>query len=534
MIRILFLVLALSIPFAAAEAQSRQSNPGRMIFDFSGDSTLLGDPRVPAEEGTRLFIEYQGRLTMGLLMGEPVIMVKMKYDIIGGSITIPTMEPGQERYETIGLDQIPTIARDKIGIHEMKMMFHFATSGAEDVRILEDGGAFLRAGEYGFNMPGSPLWDEVFVISMGDFTDRGVEYMGAERAKGFWRQGLSLTSTEIHDALINLYDLHAWWAKNNTIPEYKATMRAVERLRDGIQVSYGYKNFLPSLFEGRPEQDMAYDLARQGKNNSEAVRFTFDSWFDKFFWTRAQARENYFEEYGAALEYARIALEKLRKLPPNLRIGDNHAPYRQAVADARNLVEEVRDIRAAFRPEGVDPQTLPRGAEQQMDGVYQVARIDGQRWLTEQGTDRQIREMTPDMFLIQESLVVVASALDRRYPCENGKISIPGIDPVTWEAETFFEFDCRKGWAYLFAIPEKGTDKKDAIISHFQIRIFDGARRTFNPSPPKACQQKFMKTAEIDGRSYRLNVYMEIVEDLGSVTFEEGNWAGTVLCLRRG
>lgn len=532
-VMILLLVLAMAMP---ALAQDRQKNPGRMIFDFSGEATLEGDARRPAEAGTRLLIDYDGRLTMGLLMGEPVIMVRMKYQIIGGSVTIPTVEPGKPKYETIDLDQIPSIARDKIGIYDMKMVFHFETPGNQDVRILEDGGAFMKANEYSFNVPGSPNWNQVFVTSLGDFTDRGIEYLDAESAKAFWGRGLALIDNEIHDAKLTLHDLHLWWRENNTIPEYKATMRAVERLRDAIQISYGYENLLVRLFEGKPEQDMAYKLAQEARTKENEVKLSFDNWFEDNWWWRVRERDNYFVEYGEAADYAREALRKLGNLPPNLRIGDNHEPYRQAVADAARMIEEVQAYRAAFQPEGVNPSTLPRGSEQRIDGTYEVVRDEENKsWVTEQGTGRRIRELSRDWeVLVQGAFLVVAPHQRHRYDCSGGTVQIHGKDPETGEEVTRFEFDCGSGFAFLWQGFAPNSDRNTENPNFLVLEIFDGAVRHFNPQNPKPCTGvHFLVTKETDGRSYRLDFDMQVIKENGPTVFKEGRSEGSLLCLRR-
>ena len=117
-------------------AQSQHA--GKMSFEFKGQSAVTGDPARPSSDGARVLIEYDGVLTMGTLLGEPVIMVRMKYKLLGGSVTIPTFEPGESPYETIDLDQIPTKEKRRPMVANpsgMNMALARTTSGSPPPRV---------------------------------------------------------------------------------------------------------------------------------------------------------------------------------------------------------------------------------------------------------------------------------------------------------------------------------------------------------------------------------------------------------------
>ncbi|WP_297341254.1 hypothetical protein [Pseudophaeobacter sp.] len=409
-------------------AQSQHS--GKMSFEFKGQSAVTGDPARPSSDGARVLIEYDGVLTMGTLLGEPVIMVRMKYKLLGGSVTIPTFEPGESPYETIDLEQIPTKARSLVDLYGFKMAFHFTTAGPERVLVIEDGGAVMKAEQYSFNLPGSPDWDEVFVTSLGDFTDKGVEFMSAEEAFQIWKGGLNLFDVEVHDVKLTMHDLHMWWAENNERPRYRATLRALKRVQEGIGLAYGFLTAANEVLGVSPTLQESYGAFARGDTDRTSFGGELYGLSD---------RDDYLPEYARAADLAEEALRKLQFLPESIKQGDNHLPYYTAVGQANEIIGQVAEWRRTYKSEDVDPDTLPVGVEQDFDdAVKQFKKFHvssryegGERsgWIIDPANgNRPIRRMDYNEALIWGKVIVRTGLA---YRCERGLAKIPYFEPAS-------------------------------------------------------------------------------------------------------
>ncbi|TNF64086.1 MAG: hypothetical protein EP307_03785 [Rhodobacteraceae bacterium] len=156
-------------------------------------------------------------------------------------------------------------------------------------------------------------------------------------------------------------------------------------------------------------------------------------------------------------------------------------------------------------------------------------KVDRSKMIVEIATGTRIGKLPWGYTLIDGVYLIDVGQFGTRHDCAGGKVGIPALDPRTLTEVNRFEFPCAGGFGQILSW-RQGTDEQPM---EFRLRVFDGARREMDPGPePAPCTGlKFMKTAEIDGRAYRLDASLTVIEDLGPVKHAEGRHAGDALCL---
>ncbi|WP_415920401.1 hypothetical protein [Tateyamaria sp. SN6-1] len=309
MIRILALLLAI-----LASPLSAQT----MAFETEGNGSQL--PGVGAsQDGATILYDWQSQIKLGLLLGEPVISARFKWQLIGGQVTLPNSGPG-DRYETRRLDMLPTEAAQHVGLYEVKMRLTFRTPGGQRYDMIVDVGAPAAQGqEWSFNSPGSPDWDETF-LRRGSTAD----FIQEDSAKTIWRNGLVLEFAEIETAALSLSDLHAWYYKNNPRAQIDAVEEAISRINTGIALTYGFETGFTA-----PPGPLPLATTRKG-------------------WAEAQKQ----------LADRKAKLAKLMRVEDKWRLGANPEPYREAKKQAQLILRSAERERDSFEPQGVSMLAL--------------------------------------------------------------------------------------------------------------------------------------------------------------------------------
>lgn len=367
---------------------------------FSGSDRVRGAHHPT--EGAILNFSWEVEARLGLLLGEPVVSIRFKWDSPSGIATIPTLSPDGRKYNTIPLSQLPQDLQAMPRLMDVKVRLT-VSDGRSLMHIVADVGITGKQGEWSFNVPGSPDWDE-FLLIPGSET-----YLGEEEAKSAWKRGLTLGDAVLEEATISLYDLHEAYMKGYEDRErYRGLGMAFNRLADGLYRSYGIeaqgvKNGWTKAY---------FDAERNGSLDSR------DSWSERLF----------------ELE---TVIRKLSDLPDNLRAGDNHGPYDQAVEDAEEIDRSVRYATRTFTPEGRDPATIEAGYPARLAGVYEMRWVDGGRYVYDTETGEQLESLADNEYLIGEHVVDNNSAR-----CERGEISIPVRTVGRSFGEQHFTFPC--------------------------------------------------------------------------------------------
>ncbi|WP_375688398.1 hypothetical protein [Pseudooceanicola sp. LIPI14-2-Ac024] len=327
-----------------------------MDFALQGQDRLRGT--TAATEDATLSVNWQADLKMGLLTGEPVISVRLKYDVSSGTVTLPMLTREGRQFSTVSYAALPDDLRAGVRLTEIKLRVVFGSKAGE-VALVADVGATGAPGDWSFNVPGSPDWDEVFEYANGAAVPEAA-------ARAAWEGGLTLRLVSIQSADINLHLLHDRYMKEYDREVYRAMGEVDQRLSEGLRRSYGIDA------SGKNEWTRAYlDTAGMGDLG------TAEDWF-------LRARD------------LRWRIQKLSALPERLRAGDNHAPYDQAVKDAGVMMASINYAADGFDIEDPDPRDLPEGRPPAFSGQYEVlADPDGgsRRWLVDSGTGERLREL---------------------------------------------------------------------------------------------------------------------------------------------
>jgi hypothetical protein len=314
-------------------------------FAVEGNFSTTGNPEISSERAATVNYDLAAELRMGLLMGEPVISLRLRYDLLGGIVTLPTFEPGEDRYETLRLGLLPSEAFDTVRLHSARLRFTFDSGTGDSVEVVADAGYLDRSGAWSFNVPGSPDWDRVFIVPSSTFLDGEPTFYGEDAARAIWRSGLTLAAVEMEDIRLSLHYLHNWYASNNQISRLRTARRALALLERGVTVSYGYQagDGFDAALDGSDSVAAQLESALTGNNLLGHTDYDGDEWLHVL--SRAIDRFN-----------------RLAQLPDALRIGDNHRPYQTARAEAIRMFELNAELVADFEPEGLRPDSLPIGA----------------------------------------------------------------------------------------------------------------------------------------------------------------------------
>ncbi|MEQ8481989.1 MAG: hypothetical protein RIC18_15140 [Hoeflea sp.] len=334
---LLALATALSSPVAAQTYE----------FDIRGNASTTGDPEVASERGAAVNFDFEAGIKLGLLLGEPLVSLRMRYELTGGIVTTPTFEPGEDQYETRQLDLLPSEAKDRLRLYNAKIRFTFDSGTGDAVELIADAGHLRPAGELSFNVPGSPDWDELFIVPGSIFQNGEPTYYNEASAQAIWASGLTLRSWDFEDISLTLRDMHRWYAENNERPRFLALQRAIRQVELGVKASYGYQ------FRGDstdPLLDGISNVATWLEVEAETGGFDGEVEYDKQQWQEVLSR-------------AEVRFLRLSSLPAELAIGGNHQPYQEAVRNARRLLFQTHQEITNFEPQGVDVSSFPKGRE---------------------------------------------------------------------------------------------------------------------------------------------------------------------------
>lgn len=311
---LLLAVLAIAGPAQAQVLEDRASGTTRVTGDH------------PATEGAALDFSWDAEVRLGLLMGEPVVSVRFRWDRVVGIVTLPELTPGGRRYAPVQLTELPEDLRDRPRLIDLDLRITLS-SGGSLYDLVADVGASAGPGEWSFNVPGSPDWDAVL------FYHQSNETLSADAARAAFRDGLSLVSVRLERAELSLFDLHErYTGRYGARERYRALGAAYERLLDGLSRSYGID---------------AAGIA--------------GGWTDAYFVAENTGRLSSPADWEERLRDLRATLDKLSSLPDALRAGRNHGPYDQAVRDAALIDRAAQASLRDFTPEGADPAARPAG-----------------------------------------------------------------------------------------------------------------------------------------------------------------------------
>ena len=309
--------LCLSSGIASAQITVEQT--------FSGRDAIAGSSA--ATEGASVVIDWEAEVRLGLLLGEPVVSVRFKYEIVDGVVTLPIVGSGGE-YNTVPIRDLPSDWREGIRLIDVDLGVDVTQQTIASPYLIADVGAPGRPGEWSFNVPGSPDWDELFRDPDLDLINED-NFLDELEAQTIWQEALNLSDAFILDAELSFYHLHNTYMRSGR-EEYRGLGIASNRLTEGVRRSYGLDA------SDHPDAWRA-EVLNEPLGDESAWR------------SRNQRLE--------------ALIDRLSDLPDELREGDNHAPYEQAVADAALVMRSLDREIASWEAEGVDPDTLEQGYE---------------------------------------------------------------------------------------------------------------------------------------------------------------------------
>ncbi|MEM7428881.1 MAG: hypothetical protein AAF441_22565 [Pseudomonadota bacterium] len=478
-IRSIFALVSAVALLAGAAASEAQIPRGTMLsneivldkrkkgFRFRGTFWAEGNPNIESQRGAKVQIGFEGFFSIGLLVGDPVVSVRMRFRPLSGKVTIPSFEPGKSSYRVIGLSDLPTEALEQIDLHQVEIAFRMNT-GRDRGIIVEDSGVFFGQGKWSFNVPDGYSWrDLLFDGDIASFSKRGARQIGEGRAKAMWKAGMQFDAFRVLGARLLLSDLHHWYAKHDTASEYFATLRAIDRLKDGIQKSYGFKIPATTLTGVLDAMEILQNAVGRLSDKSGQAASAYH---------KGDGR-NYMRDFERAVVPLRVVLRKLQNLPQRFRKGSNHGPYRQALRDVDTILSEPRQLRRAFRAEGPRNSGVRRGKPPRFGGVYAERKIDGDRWLVEtSANNRKVRRLESGEYLLGDAYLLSRRSLSRQR-CVGRKVAIPLHDPKTKEQVSSVSMPCYVSDSYPGVSRE--SDKEGAgLLLSIQERPSRKVRKT--------------------------------------------------------
>lgn len=514
MIRGLLSVFLLAATFLATSGATQ----ARVIQEtFEINFSVAGDARSAHQRGSAVNFDADLMVRMGTLLGDPVISLRMRPHLIGGVVTLPRFEPGEEPYETRNIEMLPSGARAQIGLYDVQISFGFDRPGRSRAWIAVDAGYFPRTGEWSFNVPGAYDWGRLFTESSErDATD----FLSESAARELWRDGPQIAEVRVALARLSLSDLHYWWRDTNDEPRYIAAESAVKRLLEGLNLSYGYSVDL--TYGQTPE---IWDM-RSGGSSAQFDRILQSLGIE----TREGDPRGYLVAFTHAANRGEEAIAKLSSIPARLRGGNNHAPYRQAVADARGIVSAVANMRAGFRAEGPDLSGLPEGRPARFDGAYETAEIDQETWLVD-STGQRVRRMPFRGVLISGMSILTPSAFCND---SNTQAAVEIRDAMTDQIERSLRLPCpsagtlnKFGDVRIEPILEGGVEIGALIVVVNDTGVMTG-------TPPERCSGRKSVSFRVTEHLYRVDIPGGEPVAAGTRSGEAYEEMGDVICLRRG
>lgn len=523
-VRALAACLVFVLTVGAATAQIPDwSTPNEIVrgedntYTIRGTFTAQGDPGS-LHEKAYVLIGFEGQLQLGLLAGDPVVSFRMRFQPLGGRVTIPNFDPGASEYNTIGLGQIPTAALETIDLNNVRVAFQFMEQTNEMV-IVEDSGVFFGQGQWSFNVPDGYSWRNVFYDGgFGKLDYSAHPHVSEDRAREIWDNGIALDAFEVIHADLLLSDLHWWYRQHDTSSAYFATLRAIDYVRQGIELSYRYDT------SGALEADLLEARSIAG-NAIQAVSGVDIHSVEQV--SQFGDQPDHFGDFEAATEALNRILDKLMNLPGNLKLGDNHRPYEVAVQTVPSILGEATRFRQQYRPSGRSNDSIPRGYEPRFGGEYGVdVDEDGSRWVVSLGTEERLTPMDSDQHLINGAYLIRATSRD----CNNGSATFHYRDPASREDVGSYEIPCSGHSVSLNASYQDNSSEPT-----FSVVIWQNGTREETYQVRSSCSghmHDYYRTFR-DGTTYALTDRFEIGSQLGSAQYKlEDTYVPLYFCAR--
>lgn len=262
-------------------------------------------------DGTLVF-DWDAKIAVGTLLGEPVVSVQFLYKTHPESSgSVPAFLNPTTASQSISLADLPEEALLGPRLYDVKMQFDFQVGGNSNnvVSLRADVGAPGKGDgqTWSYNTPGSPAWGALF-------SNGGGPLWPAE-AKEALKAGLKLVSARILSTKISWLDLQKWYTGPSRQDEKERLLEAEKLLEAGISRSYGYDIRKTDLKSVTPKS------------------------IDKL----AQR------------------IEKMAALPEETKIGDNHTPYQVAVETVETYRQRFNQRKARFKSTEPDVDAMPRG-----------------------------------------------------------------------------------------------------------------------------------------------------------------------------
>ncbi len=414
----------------------------------SGRAVVSGNTRPT--EGAVVELDWEVQVRLGLLMDEPVLSLYLKFEQPDfawptNTVTLPVLTRAGQRYIPVRLSQLPEKVSSRFRLMNVKMRLTFRSNAQRALfYAIGDVGITGLEGEWSFNVPGSPDWDELFRRD----ANREI-YYDEQTARQLYENDLTLVRAEVYSAELNLHDLHATYLRNYEAREqYRVLGEAYDRLLDGLQRSYGIdasnieNGWRPDLFTAEEQEPLSDP----------------NTWFK----THRDFRET---------------LSKLAELPDALRSGDNHEPYEEAVRQYREISFAATNAAYNFAADGVDPDTIQKGEAPVFGGVYEERVIDDERWLVARAPEeRKIRTMHSEEYLIGGAFLLSGRSV-RAAECSAGTLQIGLEEPENGEHISSLTMPCFVEGQTAFI--GEHSDSDDTGHPYVEIRVTERPPRKF-------------------------------------------------------
>lgn len=308
MLRFIFLALFFLLSASVTvQAQSFQAASGRQ------------EQVRDRNDGTLVF-DWNAKIAIGTLLGEPVVSVQFLYKTLPESSgSVPAFLNPTVASQSISLAGLPEEALLGPRLYEVKMQFDFQVGGNSNnvVSVRADVGAPGKGDgrTWSYNTPGSPAWGALFSNGGGP--------LSAAESKEALKAGLKLISARILSAEISWLDLQKWYTGPSRQDEKERLLEAEKLLEAGISRSYGYEI---------------------RKTDPKSVT-------------------------PKSVDKLAQRVDKMAALPEKTKIGDNHAPYQVAVETVETYRKRFNERKASFKFTEPDVDSMPQGRPPKFDAV---------------------------------------------------------------------------------------------------------------------------------------------------------------------
>lgn len=271
-----------------------------------------------------LSFDYSGELQLENLLNEPVVGLRIKWNLYENSVVhVPTGRKGSElEMRPAKLVDLGPEALDKVALVDLKIEFEFSDPNRRGpFYLLADVGVMAKADgrTWSFNTNGSPSWDELFyqdkVYYLGDAQTGGrPSFLSEPEAKKLWRSRPKLESVRLARLKFSEHDLHHWYWKSSKLGRTVALAEAARVLAANLHRGYGFEELSPVAVEAKLQQ-----ISNRSLDPTNKV-----------------PRNNDWQEIGASYE---SLFRALANLPPE--VAKHHDPkfYRRSVSEALKVLD---------------------------------------------------------------------------------------------------------------------------------------------------------------------------------------------------